>query len=86
VDPPSDLLILLAKPPLILLPGFFESACCESGGEGSRYYARDFRDVNSRRGLGFYLFADAMRIKLCAAHNAMGKLIQSLHQILVALI
>jgi hypothetical protein len=51
---------------------FFESACCESGGEGSRYYARDFRDVNSCRGSGFCLFTDAMRIKICAPHNAVG--------------
>jgi hypothetical protein len=51
---------------------FFESGCCESGGEGSRYYARDFRDVNSCGGLGFYLFADARCIKICALHNAMG--------------
>jgi hypothetical protein len=49
---------------------FFESVCCESGGEGSRYYARDFHDVNSCGGSGFYLFANALGEEFCAPHNA----------------
>jgi hypothetical protein len=62
--------IILAKATVDFAFWFFESR--ELGGEGWQYYARDFRDVNSCGGSGFYLFTNALCLESCALHNRAG--------------